>query len=49
MSALDEYVPAMEDLLRRNGYRFVVDRVSHVRTVRRGGEFEFSSTGVTWA
>lgn len=40
----DEYVPAMNDLLRRNGYRFVVDRLEHPRTVRRGGELQLRST-----
>ena len=39
-----EYVPAMKDLLRRNGYRYVIDRLRHPRTVRRGGTFKFSST-----
>lgn len=40
----DEYVPAMNDLLRRNGYRYVVDRARHPQALRRGGELKLDST-----
>ena len=47
----DEYVPAMNDLLKRNGYRYVVDRVRHPRAARAGGELavdvSWSNLGVT--
>jgi hypothetical protein len=47
----DEYVPAMKDLLRRNGYRYVIDRLRHPRAVRRGAELKlrsaWSNLGVT--
>lgn len=46
-----EYVPAMNDLLRRNGYRYVVDRVKHPRTARAGEQLvlktAWSNLGVT--
>ena len=40
----DEYVPAMKDLLKQNGYRFVVDRFSHPRSVASGAELKLAST-----
>lgn len=40
----DEYVPAMNELLRRNGYRYVVDRLRHPRLVRRGDALLLRST-----
>lgn len=47
----DEYVPALQDLLRRNGYRYVVDRLRHPRAVHAGGELtldsNWSNLGVT--
>lgn len=40
------YVPAMNDLLRKSGYRYVIDRLTHSRVVKAGGELDVSST---WA
>jgi len=37
------YVPAIEDLLKRNGYRFVLDRLDHNGTVTAGSETTFTS------
>jgi hypothetical protein len=39
-----EYVPAMEDLLRRVGYRYVIDRVSHSPAVKPGQELVVATT-----
>jgi hypothetical protein len=38
-----EFVPAMKDMLRRNGYRFVIDRLTHPTIVRPGGELKIES------
>lgn len=47
----DEYVPALQDLLRRNGYRYVIDRLRHPKTLRGGEELhlesKWSNLGVT--
>lgn len=40
----DEYLPAVEDLLRRNGYRYVIDRFSHPSEVPAGSELMLRST-----
>ncbi len=40
----EEYLPAVEDLLRRNGYRYVIDRLEHPRVVRRGERLKVAST-----
>lgn len=37
----DDYVPAMNDLLRQNGYRYVIDAFNHAGAVARGGELRF--------
>jgi hypothetical protein len=37
----DDYVPAMNDLLRRNGYRYVIDAFNHSSTVHVGGPMVF--------
>jgi len=37
------YVNAMNDLLKRNGYRFVIDRFRHFESVRAGNETVFVS------
>jgi hypothetical protein len=39
-----DYVPAMEELLRRNGYRYVIDRFNHHGTVEAGSDTTFVST-----
>jgi len=39
-----DYVPAMEDLLRRNGYRYVIDSFNHSSEVSPGGELVLAST-----
>ena len=39
-----EYVSAIEDLLKKNGYRFSIDRLSHNDTVASGGDLLVSST-----
>jgi hypothetical protein len=38
-----DYVPAIDDLLRQNGYRFVVDRFNHQGRVRSGEDVAFIS------
>jgi hypothetical protein len=47
----DEYVGAVEDLLRRNGYRYVVDSVTHPAKVDTGAvlacRIRWSNLGVT--
>ena len=47
----EEYVPAMNDFLKRNGYRYVVDRLTHPSSAKRGQAFElqtaWSNLGVT--
>lgn len=40
----DEYVPAMNDLLRRNGYRYSVDRIRHPAALSPGGKLVLHST-----
>ncbi|MBN1770145.1 MAG: DUF4832 domain-containing protein [Deltaproteobacteria bacterium] len=39
-----DYVPAMNDLLRRNGYRFALDVLNHPGTVRPGAPLTFVAT-----
>jgi len=41
-----DYQPALEDLLRRNGYRYVVDELEHASAVAPGGELVLA---VTWS
>jgi hypothetical protein len=47
----EAYVPAVNDLLRRVGYRYAVDEVKHPASVRRGEkaglQFTWSNRGVT--
>lgn len=47
----EQYVPAMEQMLRRNGYRYTVDRMAHLPTAAAGGELvletSWSNLGVT--
>ena len=40
----DQYVDALEEMLRRNGYRFVVDSLNHERELAPGDEITFAST-----
>ena len=40
----DEYVAAMEEMLRQIGYRFVVDRLAHPQTATAGEELVLRST-----
>ena len=39
-----EYLPALQDLLTKNGYRFAVDSFNHNSVVSAGGPMSFSST-----
>lgn len=40
----DEYVPAVQDLLRHNGYRYVIDSFNHASTVEAGTATTLRST-----
>lgn len=39
-----EYVPAIDDLLKENGYRLVIDRLSHAETVHAGESVTFATS-----
>ena len=39
-----DYVAAIDELLRKNGYRFVVDSLNHVSVVQAGQQTRFSTT-----
>jgi hypothetical protein len=39
-----EYVPAMQELLKKNGYRYVIDQLSHDSKLAPGGQLVVSSS-----
>jgi hypothetical protein len=46
-----DYVPAMQELLKKNGYRYVIDQLNHESRVQSGGQMvlgsSWSNLGVT--